>query len=248
MAVARYEFRQMFLTPGRGGRPGRKITPKGLVMHWTANTNVGANAVANRNYFENHPQNKVSAHYVVDDHQVILCVPEDEMAYHVGGKRYQPRALELLSSYPNNCTIGIEMCVNADGDFRKTYENTVNLAADILKRHGWGVDRLWRHYDVTGKDCPKFFANDITAKQFGFASAEVGWEQFKRDVENLLIVREVTALFKDIESHWAKESIERLAKLGIVKGDEQGNFRPDNPITRAEVVVLLDRVLKLLGR
>ncbi|MGB9825558.1 MAG: N-acetylmuramoyl-L-alanine amidase [Desulfofundulus sp.] len=63
------------------------------------------------------------------------------------------------------------------------------------------------------------------------------------------IVREVLSMFKDVPvNHWAAGSIERLAKLGIIKGDEQGNFRPDQPITRAEVVALLDRLLKLLGR
>jgi N-acetylmuramoyl-L-alanine amidase len=63
------------------------------------------------------------------------------------------------------------------------------------------------------------------------------------------IIQEVFSMFKDVPAnHWAAGSIERLAKLGIIKGDEQGNFRPDQPITRAEVVALLDRVLKLLGR
>ncbi len=64
------------------------------------------------------------------------------------------------------------------------------------------------------------------------------------------VAREVIAgMFKDVPNgHWAKGSIERLAKLGLIKGDEKGNFRPDQPITRAEVAVLLDRVLKLIGK
>lgn len=140
------------------------------------------------------------------------------------------------------------MCVNADGYFHKTYENTVNLAADILRRHGWGVDRLWRHYDVTGKDCPRYFVNDATAKHFGFPSAQAGWEQFRKDVGSLLISKEVFVLFNDIQGHWASASIERLEKLGIIKGDDKGNFNPDKPITRAETAVLIDRLLKLLGR
>lgn len=242
------QFKQMLLTPGRGGRPGIRIIPKALVIHWTANLEKGANAVANRNYFENHPENKVSAHYVVDDKQIIQCIPENEMAYHVGGKRYTQQALQKLSIYPNNCTLGIEMCVNMDGDFQKTYQNTVELSANILKRYGWGIDKLWRHYDITGKDCPRFFVIDETAKAFGFESAEAGWEQFKKDVERLSMIKEVLGMFKDVEGHWAKASIERLAQLGLIRGDEQGNFNPDRPITRAEVVVLLDRLLKLLGR
>lgn len=55
-------------------------------------------------------------------------------------------------------------------------------------------------------------------------------------------------VFKDVpKSHWAHESIVRLTKLGIIKGDPKGVFRPDDPITRAETVSLLDRALKILG-
>jgi hypothetical protein len=59
----------------------------------------------------------------------------------------------------------------------------------------------------------------------------------------------LNGMFKDVpDNHWAKASIERLAKLGIIKGDEQGNFRPDEPLTRAQLAAVLDRLLKLLGR
>jgi len=161
------QFKEMLLTPGVKGRPGKNISPKALVIHWTANTGRGADAVANRNYFNSGVA--ASAHYIVDDHQVVQCLPENEMAYHVGAKQYKSDAVQKLSSYPNNCTIGIEMCVNADGDFKKTYQNTIELAVDILKRHRWGIDRLWRHYDVTGKDCPRYFVNDNTDKTIWFS-------------------------------------------------------------------------------
>ncbi|KZE51438.1 hypothetical protein AV540_00245 [Brevibacillus parabrevis] len=124
----------MLLT-NKTARPGTKIVPKGLVIHWTANEGKGADAVANRNYF-NKPTTEASAHYCVDDKQIVRCLPENEMGYHVGAKSYKPEALQKLTTYPNNCSIGIEMCVNQDGDFRAMYQRTVELAADILKRYG----------------------------------------------------------------------------------------------------------------
>jgi hypothetical protein len=40
------------------------------------------------------------------------------MAYHVGAKNYTPEALGRLGHYPNNCTVGIELChPKADGAF-----------------------------------------------------------------------------------------------------------------------------------
>ncbi|MEK4343281.1 N-acetylmuramoyl-L-alanine amidase [Brevibacillus sp. FSL L8-0710] len=174
----------MFLT-NKTARPGTKITPRGLVIHWTANEGKGANAVANRNYF-NKPTTEASAHYCVDDKQIVRCLPENEMGYHVGAKSYKPDALKRLSSYPNNCTIGIEMCVNSDGDFRETYRSTVELAADILKRYGWTTDNLWRHFDITGKNCPAYFVSDDAARRFTGLSASQAWAKFKDDVHKLL--------------------------------------------------------------
>ncbi|WP_422448189.1 N-acetylmuramoyl-L-alanine amidase [Thermoanaerobacterium sp. DL9XJH110] len=67
-------------------------------------------------------------------------------------------------------------------------------------------------------------------------------------IVGIQIVEEVLGMFKDIEGHWAKASIERLAQLGLIRGDGQGNFNPDRTITRAEVVVLLDRLIETLSR
>ncbi|WP_024985063.1 N-acetylmuramoyl-L-alanine amidase [Brevibacillus borstelensis] len=178
------QITDMLLT-NKNARPGTKITPRGLVIHWTANEGKGADAVANRNYF-NKPTTEASAHYIVDDKQVVRCLPENEMGYHVGAKQYKPEAVAKLSSYPNNCTIGIEMCVNADGNFQETYRRTVELAADILKRYGWGTDRLWRHFDITGKNCPAYFVSvDYARKYTGLAAAQA-WAKFKDDVQRLL--------------------------------------------------------------
>lgn len=166
-------------------RPGKIIVPKGVVIHWTANPNTGADAMANRHYF-NKPTTAASTHYIVDDKQIVRCLPETEMGYHVGAKSYKRDALARLSSYPNNCTIGIEMCVNADGRFPVMYQKTVELVVHILKRYGWGVDKLWRHYDITGKTCPAFFVADQEAKMYRGLSADEAWKRFKEDVHNLL--------------------------------------------------------------
>jgi len=56
-------------------------------------------------------------------------------------------------------------------------------------------------------------------------------------------------MFKDVgEGFWAKASIERLAQLGLIKGDQQGNFNPDAPITRAQLAAVLDRLLQMFGK
>lgn len=74
-------------------------------------------------------------------------------------------------------------------------------------------------------------------------------EQIKCGAGPAAVIKEVLGMFKDVaDGHWAKESIERLAKLGLLKGDQQGNFNPDGPITRAQLAAVLDRLLKLFGK
>jgi len=75
-------------------------------------------------------------------------------------------------------------------------------------------------------------------------------EEIKAGKGPVDVVKEViTGMFPDVpNSHWAKESIDRLAQLSLLKGDEAGNFRPEDPVTRAQLAVVLDRLLRLLGR
>lgn len=231
-----YKLVHMPLDSSARGRCGKKIRPKGLVIHWTANIGIGSDADNTRNYFNNSGA-VVSTHYIVDDHQVIQCLPEDEMAYHVGANKYSLKAVQKLSSYPNDCTIGIEVCVNHDGNFKNTLENTIALAADICRRHGWNKNNLWRHYDVTGKDCPKFFVDYNTAKAYGFISPDAGWEQFKTDVE--------TAIWEGARStvpDW-KEKIMADAKAeGLISEDHN----PDDAATKWFVLAVALNVLKKL--
>ncbi|MCX7884395.1 MAG: amidase [Caloramator sp.] len=157
-------------------RPKIKLKKiKGIVIHWTANTGKGANAIANRNYF-NSTDRAASAHFIVDDNQIIQCIPDDEVAFHVGADKYRLAGEQIRegSFGPNYFLIGIEMCVNSDGDFNKTYQNTVELAAYLLKKYKLNTKDLYRHYDITGKDCPKMFIN------------ENQWQKFKNDVNKIL--------------------------------------------------------------
>jgi N-acetylmuramoyl-L-alanine amidase len=209
------EIREMLLTNKRAA-PGVRITPKGLVIHWTANEGKGADAAANRQYF-NRPTTQASAHYIVDDTQIVRCIPENEMAYHVGARTYTPKAVAVLGSYPNNATLGIEMCVNADGDFRKTYRRTVELAADVLKRHGWGVDRLWRHYDITGKNCPAFFVSDEKARQYLGMSAAQAWAKFKDDVQKTVVTEQPHLEQKPVGTVFIEINGKRLSVQGCLR-------------------------------
>ncbi len=155
-----------------------------IIAHWTANTNRGADAVANRNYF-NLGSRYASAHYCVDSRQAVRCLPECEVGYHVGAARYKPVGERLRKGFPspNYTTIGFEMCVNKDGDWSKTVNHSTSLAAWLLRKHNLGIDALYRHYDVTGKDCPRMYV------------PEAAWEEFKAAVKEKMQIIPDTARY-----------------------------------------------------
>lgn len=145
---------------------------KGIVAHWTANTRKGADAKANRNYF-NTTDRFASAHYIVDDKSIVQCIPDNEVAYHVGAIRYKPdgdRIIGASNLTPNYFLVGFEMCVNEDGNWNKTYQNAVELAAHLLRKYRFTTFDLYRHFDITGKDCPKMMLTDSV------------WDKFKNDI------------------------------------------------------------------
>lgn len=59
-----------------------------------------------------------------------------------------------------------------------------------------------------------------------------------------LLISAPSLLAADYTQHWAKDAIEKWSNYQVVKGYENGDFRPNNPITRAEFTTLLDRVFK----
>ena len=171
---------------------------KGIIAHWTANPGWGANAMANRNYF-NTTTRFASAHYIVDDHSIVQCMPDHEVGYHVGAKSYKPIGEEMREDNlsPNYFTIGFEMCVNTDGDWEKTYINSVELARYLLNKYNFTINDLHRHYDITGKLCPRMMIE------------EKEWQKFKQDIN--------AGLNFQIK-HPIKQAIVNTAELNVRNG------------------------------
>ena len=150
------------LTPNEYSRPQIPIESVNYIaIHYTANP--GATAIANRNYFENLANThdtKVSSHFVVGlDGEVVQCIPTSEMSYATNSR--------------NVDTISIECChPDETGKFNdSTYDSVVKLTAWLCVRFGLTSENVIRHYDVTGKDCPKYYVENPDA-----------WLQMKADI------------------------------------------------------------------
>ena len=122
---------------------------------------------------------------MVDDKEIIRCIPGDEVAYAVGAKKYMAWSLKNIGSSPNSHSISIEMCVNADGDFWKMYSNTARLVAELMYHMQTDANHIIRHYDVTGKICPAFFVDNKKAQQYIGKDAATAWAEFKGNCDRL---------------------------------------------------------------
>jgi N-acetylmuramoyl-L-alanine amidase len=157
------KIQEKLLTRNKFSRPGVSLRAvKGIVVHWVANPKTTAEQ--NRNYFESLKHNSegryAGAHFIIGlGGEVIQCLLENEIGYHVGANQYTPRALDELSTYPNDCTIGIELChINWEGEFTpETLKAAKELILDLCERYSLGKNNIYRHYDITEKECPRYF-------------------------------------------------------------------------------------------
>ena len=173
------EIDDNLLTINEYSRSGKKLKEVlAIVLHYTANS--GASALANRNYFESRKLGKDgygSAHYIVGlNGEVIRCVPDDEVAFHCGTSKLDPKSGKIYTDYarekfgdyclptssPNNCTIGIEMCnIDDNGHFSiETWQSTEQLVVKLLSDNNLKIENITTHEQIVGwKTCPLLFHN-----------------------------------------------------------------------------------------
>jgi N-acetylmuramoyl-L-alanine amidase CwlA len=142
------------IIPQKGGkvRPGDVRQKKWIVIHETGNSSKGADAKNHSTYLKNLAKANttyVSWHYTVDDHAIYHHIPDNEIAYHASDGRVEGGG--------NMASIGIEICVNSDGNFDKARDNAAWLTAKLLKEHNLTIGAVKQHHDFApdGKNCPQ---------------------------------------------------------------------------------------------
>lgn len=213
-------------------RQGNKIS--WLVIHDTGNPSKGADAEAHRRFFSE--KRKSSAHYFVDDKQIIQIIGDSQASWHCGDNQGKGRA---LNGCKNTNSIGIELCINQDGDYDKAYKNLVELVKNLMVKFKIDLDHVCRHYDVSRKRCPgTFFDRGL-------------WTKFKEDIGKP--IKWVIDLSKDSQfgpgvvkkedkpmTSWGDEEYKKAVDLGITDGTN-----PDQAATRKEVACMIVRALSL---
>lgn len=208
--------------PKRINNPQVKIKPVGIILHYVGNPHTSA--WANANYFHN-VNKAVSANYVVDDAHIYEIIPPDMKSFGTSSGPY------------NGQYIQVEMCHPDDSGYitDATLERVVWLCRKLISRYGCG--KVIRHYDVTGKLCPKWYVEHPDE-----------WEKLKKRILEKEAVKVSEAPKHDnTPAEWAKEAVGWAVKQGILRGDEKGNLRLRDNVTREEAVTMAYRLWKLIG-
>ena len=131
-----------------------EMEPKGICIHNTAND---ASAMSEVSYMLGN-NNKVSFHVAVDNERVVTAIPFNRNTFHAGDGR---------NGKGNRTQIAIEICYSKSGGERFTQAEKLcaEYVAYLLKQYNWGIDKVSKHQDYSGKYCPH-------------RTIDLGWERF----------------------------------------------------------------------
>jgi len=137
------------------------MNPEFIVVHNTYNDASARSEVA---YMINN-NNQTSYHYAIDDKEIIQAIPENRNAWHAGDG----------NGSGNRKGIGIEICYSKSGGskFIAAEKLAAKFIAFKLNEKGWGIDKVKKHQDFSGKYCPH-------------RTLDMGWQRFLNMVKDEL--------------------------------------------------------------
>lgn len=149
------------------------------------------------------------------------------------GEIYRGRPLNKVGAHVlgmNNRSIGI--C--AEGAYMKEtmpYAQKLAIAQllDYLKTNYYPNAKIVGHREIGDSDCP--------GKNFPLEELK-NYKNILKGVDSME--------FKDVNGHYAKQHINDLLNMGVVNGDDNGNFNPDKPVTRADAAIMVRNAIRYI--
>lgn len=175
-----------------------------FVVHNTANDATARNEIA----YMIRNDNKVSYHYAIDDKEIVQGIPENRNAWHAGDGNGQG----------NRKGIGIEICYSKSGGskFIAAEKLAAKFIAFKLNEKNWGIDRVKKHQDFSGKYCPH-------------RTLDMGWQRFlnmvQAELDNLKGEEMITVALQKWQEKMGKKALDNLSK----KKDNFGNPIVNSP-------------------
>lgn len=222
---------------------GRKI--EYIAIHYTAGTRSARGSAFNVASYFSSGNAGGSADFIVDDELFVQYNGDilNRYCWGVGDKKANSKGGSLYGIATNRNTISIEICSrNRTGkvprsndptwEFSdKAVENAITLAKYLMGKYNIPVERVVRHYDISGKICPGIIGWNAES------GSEEKWLAFKARLKGGDEV-ETYKTINDIPD-WGKETVKKLIAHGSLKGDANGELNLDRNMLR--VLVINDR-------
>ena len=200
-----------------------------IVIHDTGNPSAGADARAHFNYFNSANRSSSADIFIDDDECWVVNDYHKYYSWHCGDGQGK-------YGITNSNSVGIEMCVNSDGNYEMAFRNTVDVARKLMEELNIPLDRVVRHYDASRKNCPASMnkgdwhkwnefkdllkeSEELTMAQYDELKNEISDLSNKIDrLENPMIYNYID----DNMPEWARPTIQKLVDKGVLKGDGNG--------------------------
>jgi len=224
--------------------PPRKSEIKYIVVHDTGNASIGADAMAHFNYF-NSGDRGASADFFVDD-TISLQVNDYTKYYtwHCGDGKGKRGVL-------NSNSVGLEICVNSDGNYNLAFQNAVVVVKKLMKELYIPPENVIRHYDVSQKKCPASMSadnwalwlefkkmisekGDLSVTQYEELKAEN--ENLRREIEDIKLHQDKVYRYGSSLPAWAAPTIQKLVDKGYYKGANEGDLNLPESLMRMLVI------------
>ena len=142
-----------------------EMIPDGIVIHNTAND---ASAMSEVSYMLGN-NNKTSFHVAVDNERVVTAIPFNRNSWNAGDGK---------NGKGNRTKISIEICYSKSGGerFEEAEDLCASYVAYLLKQYNWGIDKVSKHQDYSGKYCPH-------------RTLDMGWERFLNKIKSHLEIQ-----------------------------------------------------------
>lgn len=225
--MSNYTLKTNFADKSNYGSSRSTSSIKYIVWHYTAND--GDTDEANGKYF-NSPNRNASAHYFVDDDSITQSVPDNYVAWSVGGNRYSnyktTGGAKLYGVAKNANTLNIELCdTQKNGKYNvsdKTLSNAIALTKDLMKKYNIPIENVIRHFDVTGKSCPAYYVDEVL------------WNEVKNKIQKTSSSTPISQNLYRVRKSWADassqtgaysslENAKKNCKVGYSVFDSNGN-------------------------
>lgn len=165
------------------------MNPEFIVVHNTANDASASNEIA----YMIRNDNEVSFHFAIDDKEIWQGIPLNRNAWHAGDGE---------EGVGNRKGISIEICYSKNGGERFDAAEilTAKFIAHLLKERGWGIEKVTKHKDYSGKNCPH-----RTIKR--------GWDRFLKMIQAELDELNSGTVYRvQVGCFTKKENADALAK------------------------------------